>query len=116
MAAAAAAATTSSWLLWRPFSSTIFTRCTNPRFLRTTLCFSHSASAPALGAASLQPTPPPAPPTTCSSDGGGGMRWESTRKKRVVLRVGYVGSEYRGLQKQRDLSADSSNPFCFVIA
>ncbi|XP_037420858.1 putative tRNA pseudouridine synthase isoform X2 [Triticum dicoccoides] len=108
MAAAAAAATTSSWLLWRPFSSTIFTRCTNPRFLRTTLCFSHSASAPALGAASLQPTPPHAPPTTCSSDGGGGMRWESTRKKRVVLRVGYVGSEYRGLQKQRDLSADST--------
>ena len=36
------------------------------------------------------------------------MRWESTRKKRVVLRVGYVGSEYRGLQKQRDLSADST--------
>lgn len=36
------------------------------------------------------------------------MRWESARKKRVVLRVGYVGTEYRGLQKQRELSADST--------
>jgi len=36
------------------------------------------------------------------------MRWESARKKRVVLRVGYVGTEYRGLQKQRELSVDST--------
>jgi hypothetical protein len=24
------------------------------------------------------------------------MRWESARKKRVVLRIGYVGTDYRG--------------------
>ncbi|XP_047090385.1 putative tRNA pseudouridine synthase [Lolium rigidum] len=108
--AAAAAGTRSSWLLRGPFSSTILARCAYPRLLRTTICFSHSASAPALalGSASLTPNTPSPPPTTCSGDVGGGMRWESTRKKRVVLRIGYVGSEYRGLQKQRELSADST--------
>ncbi|KAM7259161.1 hypothetical protein ACFE04_014902 [Oxalis oulophora] len=30
------------------------------------------------------------------------QRWESIRKKKVVMRVGYVGSDYRGLQLQRD--------------
>uniref|UniRef100_A0ACD5WVY2 Uncharacterized protein n=1 Tax=Avena sativa TaxID=4498 RepID=A0ACD5WVY2_AVESA len=110
MTAAAAAATMSSWLLRRPFSSTVFARCANPRLLRTTICFSHSTSAPAtaLAPASLPPNTPSPPSTTCSGDGGVGMRWESTRKKRVVLRIGYVGSEYRGLQKQRELSADST--------
>ncbi|KAL6203525.1 hypothetical protein ACLB2K_027225 [Fragaria x ananassa] len=29
-------------------------------------------------------------------------RWESVRKRKVVLRVGYVGTDYRGLQIQRD--------------
>ncbi|XP_021810503.1 putative tRNA pseudouridine synthase [Prunus avium] len=29
-------------------------------------------------------------------------KWQSVRKKKVVLRVGYVGSDYRGLQMQRD--------------
>ncbi|XP_020700426.1 putative tRNA pseudouridine synthase isoform X1 [Dendrobium catenatum] len=28
-------------------------------------------------------------------------RWESCRKKKVVLRVGYVGTDYKGLQLQR---------------
>ncbi|XP_042018311.1 putative tRNA pseudouridine synthase [Salvia splendens] len=28
-------------------------------------------------------------------------KWESIRKKKVVMRVGYVGSDYRGLQIQR---------------
>ncbi|KAF5446608.1 hypothetical protein F2P56_032222 [Juglans regia] len=28
--------------------------------------------------------------------------WESIHKKKVVLRVGYVGTDYRGLQMQRD--------------
>lgn len=36
------------------------------------------------------------------------MRWESARKKRVVLRIGYVGTDYRGLQKQRELGVDST--------
>ncbi|KAL3850547.1 hypothetical protein ACJIZ3_012429 [Penstemon smallii] len=29
-------------------------------------------------------------------------KWEAFRKKKVVMRVGYVGSDYRGLQIQRD--------------
>ncbi|KAF5470362.1 hypothetical protein F2P56_010881 [Juglans regia] len=29
-------------------------------------------------------------------------KWEPFRKKKVVLRVGYVGTAYRGLQMQRD--------------
>ncbi|KAJ3682885.1 hypothetical protein LUZ60_013112 [Juncus effusus] len=36
------------------------------------------------------------------SDQEEGLRWESFRKKRVVMRVGYVGTDYRGLQKQHD--------------
>ncbi|KAL6507011.1 hypothetical protein OROHE_022146 [Orobanche hederae] len=30
------------------------------------------------------------------------LKWEPFRKKKVVMRVGYVGSDYRGLQIQRD--------------
>ncbi|XP_015573835.1 putative tRNA pseudouridine synthase isoform X2 [Ricinus communis] len=30
------------------------------------------------------------------------QKWEPFRKKKVVLRVGYVGTDYRGLQKQED--------------
>ncbi|KAJ9167483.1 hypothetical protein P3X46_022133 [Hevea brasiliensis] len=29
-------------------------------------------------------------------------KWQPFRKKKVVLRVGYVGTDYRGLQKQQD--------------
>ncbi|KAL2899370.1 putative tRNA pseudouridine synthase, partial [Bienertia sinuspersici] len=29
-------------------------------------------------------------------------KWESFRKKKVVMRVGYVGTNYKGLQKQRE--------------
>ncbi|KAI7727895.1 hypothetical protein M8C21_010184, partial [Ambrosia artemisiifolia] len=29
-------------------------------------------------------------------------RWEPYRKKKVVMRVGYVGTDYRGLQMQKD--------------
>ncbi|CAN6295176.1 unnamed protein product [Urochloa humidicola] len=100
--AAAAAAATSSWLLRSPFSSVLLARRATPRILVTTVRYSSSASAPAA------PPPSPSPPDTSSSDGGSGMRWESARKKRVVLRVGYVGTEYRGLQKQRELSVDST--------
>ncbi|CAN6693084.1 unnamed protein product [Malus baccata var. baccata] len=31
-----------------------------------------------------------------------GHKWQPVRKRKVVLRVGYVGTEYRGLQMQRD--------------
>ncbi|KAH7542797.1 hypothetical protein FEM48_Zijuj02G0113000 [Ziziphus jujuba var. spinosa] len=30
------------------------------------------------------------------------QKWETFRKKKVVMRVGYVGTDYRGLQMQRD--------------
>ncbi|KAI3461704.1 hypothetical protein Pfo_018367 [Paulownia fortunei] len=35
-------------------------------------------------------------------------KWEPFRKKKVVMRVGYVGSDYRGLQIQRDEHALST--------
>ncbi|KAF5187456.1 Pseudouridine synthase family protein [Thalictrum thalictroides] len=33
---------------------------------------------------------------------GTGDSWEPYRKKKVVMRVGYIGTNYRGLQIQRD--------------
>ncbi|XP_068641185.1 putative tRNA pseudouridine synthase [Aristolochia californica] len=38
----------------------------------------------------------------------GEVKWEPFRKKKVVMRVGYVGTDYRGLQIQRDLSSTST--------
>ncbi|PIN09232.1 Pseudouridylate synthase [Handroanthus impetiginosus] len=35
-------------------------------------------------------------------------KWEPFRKKKVIMRVGYVGSDYRGLQIQRDEPALST--------
>ncbi|XP_078445537.1 pseudouridine synthase family protein isoform X2 [Wolffia australiana] len=35
-------------------------------------------------------------------------KWESYRKKKVVMRVGYVGTDYRGLQKQIDQDSSST--------
>ncbi|KAJ4971390.1 hypothetical protein NE237_004489 [Protea cynaroides] len=43
-----------------------------------------------------------APLTSNQSVKVSGERWESFRKKKVVMRVGYVGTDYRGLQKQFD--------------
>ncbi|XP_066351174.1 putative tRNA pseudouridine synthase [Miscanthus floridulus] len=100
---AAAAAASASWLLRRSISSAFLARRAGPSILRTTLCYSSSASA------CPKPTPSLPPPDTSDNDGGGGgMRWESARKKRVVLRIGYVGTDYRGLQKQRELGVDST--------
>ncbi|CAN8315358.1 unnamed protein product [Cochlearia groenlandica] len=46
------------------------------------------------------------PPSTSlspsSSDISVADKWESYRKKKVLIRIGYVGSDYRGLQIQRD--------------
>ncbi|XP_073144168.1 putative tRNA pseudouridine synthase [Henckelia pumila] len=39
---------------------------------------------------------------------GTARKWEPFRKKKVVMRVGYVGSDYRGLQIQRDELAFST--------
>ncbi|KAK9669731.1 hypothetical protein RND81_13G150700 [Saponaria officinalis] len=38
----------------------------------------------------------------CCSTVSAPTKWDSFRKKKVVMRVGYVGSNYRGLQKQRE--------------
>ncbi|KAL5758865.1 hypothetical protein ACOSP7_021476 [Xanthoceras sorbifolium] len=48
------------------------------------------------------PTPPPPPPPNQTVHHVSPHKWEPFRKKKVVMRVGYVGSDYRGLQMQRD--------------
>ncbi|MCL7023752.1 hypothetical protein MKW94_017474 [Papaver nudicaule] len=37
-----------------------------------------------------------------------GLKWESFRKKKVVMRVGYVGTDYKGLQIQRQETSAST--------
>ncbi|KAL3517988.1 hypothetical protein ACH5RR_020577 [Cinchona calisaya] len=59
--------------------------------------FSALAAASAPTAQDSAPPPPPSP-----------SKWEPFRKKKVVMRVGYVGSDYRGLQIQRDEHALST--------
>ncbi|WCJ34964.1 hypothetical protein M5689_016240 [Euphorbia peplus] len=51
-----------------------------------------------LSSSALQSHPDLAPSPSHSP----AQKWESFRKKKVVLRVGYVGTHYRGLQKQQD--------------
>ncbi|MFS7964671.1 putative tRNA pseudouridine(38-40) synthase, Pseudouridylate synthase [Helianthus anomalus] len=46
-----------------------------------------------------------APPTPSQSVTP--IRWEPYRKKKVVMRVGYVGTDYKGLQMQKDDSISS---------
>ncbi|CAN0903775.1 Putative tRNA pseudouridine synthase [Linum grandiflorum] len=41
-------------------------------------------------------------PTPSQHLGASAGKWIPIRKKKVVLRVGYVGTDYRGLQKQHD--------------
>ncbi|KAJ6885082.1 tRNA pseudouridine synthase [Populus alba x Populus x berolinensis] len=53
---------------------------------------------------SYSQSPPSISPTLTDSNSNQSLhsKWESIRKKKVVLRVGYVGTDYRGLQKQHD--------------
>ncbi|CAK7351969.1 unnamed protein product [Dovyalis caffra] len=52
---------------------------------------------------SSQSPPSISPPLTDSNSNQSlHSKWEPIRKKKVVLRVGYVGTDYRGLQKQHD--------------
>ncbi|KDP45731.1 hypothetical protein JCGZ_17338 [Jatropha curcas] len=44
----------------------------------------------------------PSPPSTSHTLDYSAQKWVPFRKKKVVLRVGYVGTEYRGLQKQQE--------------
>ncbi|KAK4836910.1 hypothetical protein QYF36_001265 [Acer negundo] len=61
-----------------------------------------SASSSSLPSVSHTLTPPPPPPPNPTVHHPSPHKWESLRKKKVVMRVGYVGSDYRGLQMQRD--------------
>ncbi|KAL7582449.1 hypothetical protein Lser_V15G42131 [Lactuca serriola] len=44
----------------------------------------------------------PPPPPSHSVNNLNPYKWEPYRKKKVVMRVGYVGTDYRGLQMQKD--------------
>ncbi|KAJ9565248.1 hypothetical protein OSB04_001214 [Centaurea solstitialis] len=57
------------------------------------LCFSSSSSPLTTTLETLAPPPPP---------DHSGNKWEPFRKKKVVMRIGYVGTDYRGLQMQKD--------------
>ncbi|KAL3631790.1 hypothetical protein CASFOL_024774 [Castilleja foliolosa] len=79
-------------------SLTPFTR--NPCFRNTSnykpwnIIINHNSTssyAAAAAAATTQTSPSETP-----------IKWEPFRKKKVAMRVGYVGSDYRGLQIQRD--------------
>ncbi|KAL7081940.1 hypothetical protein ACP275_14G069700 [Erythranthe tilingii] len=58
-------------------------------FKLSILGFSTSSSSAAAPAAEVSPSE-------------NAVKWEPFRKKKVVMRVGYVGSDYKGLQIQRD--------------
>lgn len=72
---------------------------TNPNFYSKSirfLCFSSSA------AAASPPSLETLPPAAVSHE-----KWEPYRKKKVVMRVGYVGTDYKGLQMQKDDSVST---------
>ncbi|KAI3878433.1 hypothetical protein MKW92_026758 [Papaver armeniacum] len=94
-----------SWIIRTPSSSTAFQfsipnyNLNNnhrlyliPRFYCST-----SSSLAQLVEIPPPPPPPPSPPAITTT----GLKWESFRKKKVVMRVGYVGTDYKGLQIQR---------------
>ncbi|KAL8261895.1 hypothetical protein R6Q59_025944 [Mikania micrantha] len=62
------------------------------------LCFS-SIPATATALETLAPLPLSQSVNTTTEN-----KWEPYRKKKVVMRVGYVGTDYRGLQMQKDES------------
>ncbi|KAG5567077.1 hypothetical protein RHGRI_002594 [Rhododendron griersonianum] len=68
-------------------------RFSNPRS-QFVLYFSSSASSPPAAAQSSPPPPPP--PSHHANQHVVGDKWEPFRKKKVIMRVGYVGTDYRG--------------------
>ncbi|GAB2274254.1 hypothetical protein Dimus_009019 [Dionaea muscipula] len=72
----------SSWRRWRSYNLPILPI---PR-IRVFCCVSISSSSSAAAPNHIQIP----------------AKWESFRKKKVVMRVGYVGTNYKGLQLQRD--------------
>ncbi|XP_057512378.1 putative tRNA pseudouridine synthase isoform X1 [Actinidia eriantha] len=80
------------------------------------LCFSASSSlssAPSSPSAASKPEPESEPETSPRPPSNDAVhlhaaKWTPFRKKKVVMRVGYVGTDYRGLQMQRDEHSLSS--------
>ncbi|KAK9279260.1 hypothetical protein L1049_012938 [Liquidambar formosana] len=75
------------WIIANPISTFRIPKPSIP--LRLCICSSSSSSV-------AQTLTPP------SSNQSLDQKWEPFRKKKVVMRVGYVGTDYRGLQMQRD--------------
>ncbi|KAI3760367.1 hypothetical protein L1987_50762 [Smallanthus sonchifolius] len=61
------------------------------------LCFSSLIPPTATTLETLAPPPPSQSVSSTTPN-----KWEPYRKKKVVMRVGYVGTDYRGLQMQKD--------------
>ncbi|KAJ4837856.1 hypothetical protein Tsubulata_019736 [Turnera subulata] len=78
-----------------PFSPWLTIKTTKPSFLYSipTLRRCSSFQSPPATTPHQNPTQPLPSPA---------QKWQPFRKKKVVLRVGYVGTDYRGLQKQLD--------------
>ncbi|CAH9073378.1 unnamed protein product [Cuscuta europaea] len=68
------------------------------------LCFCASSSSSAVPIYFDPCSSPEVAATPLSNPGNpiSATKWEPFLKKKVVMRVGYIGSDYRGLQKQRD--------------
>ncbi|KAI3927122.1 hypothetical protein MKX01_029890 [Papaver californicum] len=96
-----------SWLIRTPSSSSPFQfsvpnyKIKNHRlYLPRFYCYTSSSSSD-----QLLEIPPPPPQTITTATG---LKWESFRKKKVVMRVGYVGTDYKGLQIQRQETSAST--------
>ncbi|MCD7454180.1 hypothetical protein HAX54_023894 [Datura stramonium] len=80
-----------------PLTNLRFSRTRRP--LKILRCFSTSPSATSEPYTTVEYLSPASQsiPSVLESN-----KWEPFIKKKVVMRVGYVGSDYRGLQMQRD--------------
>ncbi|KAF8011669.1 hypothetical protein BT93_J2066 [Corymbia citriodora subsp. variegata] len=87
------------WLLLKPSNprtSALAKPDGNRRIARLFSCCS---------AQTLSSSSPPSPSafeTYATPERSEQLKWQAFRKKKVVMRVGYVGTNYRGLQMQRD--------------
>ncbi|KAL3721080.1 hypothetical protein ACJRO7_005840 [Eucalyptus globulus] len=86
------------WLLLKP-SSPRTSALANPDGSRRVGRLFHRCSAQTL---SSSPPSPPALESCGAPERSEQLKWQAFLKKKVVMRVGYVGTNYRGLQMQRD--------------
>ncbi|XP_024982193.1 putative tRNA pseudouridine synthase [Cynara cardunculus var. scolymus] len=66
------------------------------------LCFSSSSSSASSPLTTTLDTLAPPPSNHSVDRNTSSNKWEPFRKKKVVMRIGYVGTDYRGLQMQKD--------------